>query len=174
MLPILVICLVISSARSCTLPNPLNETIELQDLVGIWYTQYTRPGPPINSFSCWKNVITQEGKSYHIVSSATNSSGSHVSKSGEISLKPGSRNVIQSPDLNEREFEYTVLGLLTKQCVIYGGCLPTDDTPVYYVQTTRDSPDDQESATIRSGLKELDLDLDTFTKNCDNPNEYDK
>ncbi|KAJ9574420.1 hypothetical protein L9F63_025934 [Diploptera punctata] len=116
MLPILVICLVISFVGSCTLPKPINETIDLQNLVGTWYTQYTLPGPPINSFSCWKNVITQEGKSYHIVSSATNSSGSRVSTSGEISLKPGSRNVIKTPDLNEREFEYTSLGLLTNQC----------------------------------------------------------
>ncbi|KAJ9581783.1 hypothetical protein L9F63_003852 [Diploptera punctata] len=173
MLPILVICLMISSARSCTLPNPLNETIELQNLVGSWYTQFTLAGPPANSYSCWKNVVTQEGEDYQIVSSAIDLCGTWKTVTAELILIPNSSNVLRVPDLNDRRFEINVLGLVTNKRVIYGNCLPPDDTPAYYIKTSQPSPDEQEIERIKSELEELGLNLDDFTKHCNNPNDYD-
>ncbi|KAJ9582386.1 hypothetical protein L9F63_003279, partial [Diploptera punctata] len=68
MMLIVLVCLLIGSATSCSLVPSLNSSITLDELAETWLTQYTMPEIPEK---CWKDEFQKIDTGYQIRSTAT-------------------------------------------------------------------------------------------------------
>ncbi|KAJ9581782.1 hypothetical protein L9F63_003851, partial [Diploptera punctata] len=171
MLAILLTCLVIGSATGCSLPQPLNKTLDIEDAMGVWYIQYMRPNIPLEStiLQCWRNVINKTDDGYQMTSSVyVNFIGIRFNLpiTNGLEIKPGTGNQLISSVFGISS-ESTVVALLPDKYVIIGACI--FGIPFYSIASRDVSPD---TAEISDLVQSVGLQISDLTKNCDDPNHF--